>query len=577
MAGRYMLVLLVTSAALAACAKSSAPTAPAASIAPPPPPAAEQQMPAMQAPATLQEWAHGAMLFDGLGSFHRGITTRSKEAQQYFDQGMRFLWAFNHDESTRSFAQAALLDPDCAMCYWGVALTVGPNYNLPFMAQSRAKVAWEAQRTAQEKASAATPVEQALISALSKRYPSADALDPSNSAPVLTAYAQAMAAVAKRFPGDLDVQTLYAESLMNINAWKLWSADHKPAPGTLEITRTLEAVLRRDPNHPGANHYYVHAMEASGHPEKALASAQRLTSMMPGAGHMVHMPAHIMQLVGRYEEAAEANRKGAAADAAYITRTAPPDYYAMYVAHNYQFLAYSTAMEGRRAETLEAVRSLRDTIPDSMLLAMPGSDWPMAEKYAAMVRFGLWDQMLLEPAPDSRLPALTGGYLYGKGVAQAALGQVAAAQSTLAQLQQLSDSIPAETPAGFNTAKDIFQVAALIIQARIADAQNHPDEAIALLRRAAGNEDALAYNEPKDWFFPARHVLGALLLKSGQAAAAESVYHTDLERNPDNGWSLYGLQLALKAQHKDAQAAAVERDFKRAWQHADVQPSASAY
>jgi hypothetical protein len=292
MAHRNLFLLLVASAALTACAKSSAPTAPTASIAPPPPPAADQQMPPMQAPATLQEWAHGAMPFDGLGSFHRSITTSSKEAQQYFDQGMRFLWAFNHDESTRSFAHAALLDPECAMCYWGVALTVGPNYNLPFMAQSRAKVAWEAQRSAQDKASGATPVERALIDALSKRYPSADALDSTNSAPVLSAYAKAMGTVAKRFPDDLDVQTLYAESLMNINAWKLWSADHKPAAGTLEITRTLEAVLRREPNHPGANHYYVHAMEASGHPEKALVSAQRLAGMMPAAGHMDHMPAH---------------------------------------------------------------------------------------------------------------------------------------------------------------------------------------------------------------------------------------------------------------------------------------------
>jgi tetratricopeptide (TPR) repeat protein len=299
--------------------------------------------------------------------------------------------------------------------------------------------------------------------------------------------------------------------------------------------------------------------------------------MMPGAGHMVHMPAHIMQLVGRYEEAAEANRKGAAADVAYFAKTAPPDYYAMYTAHNYQFLAYSAAMEGRRAETLEAVRNLRNTIPDSMLLAMPGFDWQVAEKYSAMVRFGVWDQLLAEQAPDPRLPALTGGYLYGKGVAQAAVGQVAEAQATLSQLQQLIDSVPADTPAGFNSAKDILGVAALIVQARIADAQRRPDDAIALLRRAADSEDALAYDEPKDWFFPARHLLGAQLLKAGQAAAAETVYRTDLERNPNNGWSLYGLALALKAQNKNAQAATVERDFKQAWQHADVQPSASAY
>jgi tetratricopeptide (TPR) repeat protein len=364
---------------------------------------------------------------------------------------------------------------------------------------------------------------------------------------------------------------------MNINAWKLWSADHKPAPGTLEITRTLEAVLRRDPNHPGANHYDVHAMEASGHPGKALISAQRLVGMMPAAGHMDHMPAHIMQLMGRYEEAAEANRKGAAADVAYFAKTTAPDYYAMYTAHNYQFLAYSAAMEGRRTETLEAVRNLRNTIPDSMLLAMPGFDWQIAEKYAAMVRFGVWDQLLAEPAPDPRLPELTAGYLYGKGVAQAAIGQVVQAQATLAQLQQLINAVPADAMAGFNSARDIFRLASLIVQARIADAENRADDAIALLRRAADSEDALAYDEPRDWFFPARHLLGAQLLKARQAAAAEAVYRADLERNPNNGWSLYGLELALKAQNKNAQAAMVEREFKQAWQHADMQPSASAY
>jgi hypothetical protein len=574
---RDLFALLAPGIALTACSQSG--TAPVSTVAPAATPvsAAAPPMPSMQAPATLQQWEHGAMLFDGLGSFHRPITTSSKEAQQYFDQGMRLLWGFNHDESARSFAHAALLDPRCAMCYWGVALTVGPNYNLPFMAQARAKVAFDAERDAKEQASGATPVEQALIDALSKRYPNAQAVDPSNSAPVLTAYAQAMAGVARRFPDDLDVQTLYAESLMNVNAWKLWSADHKPAPGTLEITRTLEAVLRRDPNHPGANHYYVHAMEASGHPEKALVSAQRLAGMMPAAGHMDHMPAHIMQLVGRYEDAAEANRKGAAADLAYFAKTAPPDYYAMYTAHNYQFLAYSAAMEGRRAETLQAVQDLRNTIPDSMLLAMPGFDWPIATRYAAMVRFGVWDQLLSGPAPDPRLPALTGGYLYGKGVAQAAVGQVAAAEATLAQLRQLIDTLPADAIAGFNSAKDVLRVAALMVQARIADAEGHADDAIALVRRAAASEDALAYDEPKDWFFPARHVLGAQLLADGQPAAAEAAYRMDLERNPHNGWSLHGLVLALAAQHRNAEAATVEKQFKLAWQHADVQPSASAY
>src|SRR6185295_3302135 len=285
--------------------------------------------------------------------------------------------------STRSFAKAAQLDPQCAMCYWGVALTVGPNYNLPMMADPRAKVAWAALQDAQKNASHATPVEQALIAALAKRYPNAQPLDPSNEGPILTAYAMAMKEVAGRFPDDLDVQTMYAEAMMGLNAWKLWTPDGKPAPGTEEIVATLESVLKRDPRHPGANHYYVHAIEASPHPDKAVPAAEALRGMMPAAGHLEHMPAHIMQRVGRYEDAAEANRKGAAADARYLATTQPPDYYGMYVAHNYQFLAYSAAMEGRKAETLDAARKLRTSITDELLLAMPGMDWYVVESYEA--------------------------------------------------------------------------------------------------------------------------------------------------------------------------------------------------
>ena len=271
-----------------------------------------------QFPATVEDWAHGARLFAGLGGFHRQASTTSPAAQQYFDQGMRFLWAFNHDESTRSFAKAAELDPACAACYWGVALTVGPNYNVPAMIEPRARVAFDALHEAQQNAAHASPVEQALIEALAARYPSAQPLDPSNLGPVLAAYAAAMRKVAARYPDDLDVQTLCAESEMNVHAWKLWTPAGEPVAGTAEIVARLEGVLRRDPTHPGANHYYIHVMEASADPGKATASAQRLTGMMPAAGHLEHMPAHIMQRIGRYEDAAEANRRGVKADHAYF-------------------------------------------------------------------------------------------------------------------------------------------------------------------------------------------------------------------------------------------------------------------
>ena len=548
---------------------------------PPAPPAAAMgpdAEPMTHAPATLADWARGAMLFDGLGNFHRTITTTSPEAQKYFDQGMRLMWAFNHDEATRSFARAAELDPDCASCYWGVSLTVGPNYNLPFMVAERAQVAAEALALAQQHAAHAQPVEQALIGALAKRYPTALPLDPAAALPVLVAYAGALKEVARQFPQDPDVQTLYAEALMNTNAWKLWTAGGKAAPGTDEIVATLETVLKRDPNHPGANHYYVHTLEASPHPEKAVASAERLRSLMPAAGHLVHMPAHIMQRIGRYEEAAEANRKGAAADLAYVGLTKPLDYYpVMYTAHNYQFLAYAAAMEGRRAETIKATDDSRNSVPDSMLIAMPGADWYVAEMYTARVRFGLWDEILAMPPPNPKLVGLTGGYLYGRAMAFAAKGQLTEARAALTKLQSYSASLPADAPAGMNTVPTLLAVGIPAIQARIAVAEKRPDEALTMLRQAVAAEDRLAYNEPRDWFVPSRQLLGAQLLQSGNAAEAEAIFREDLKQNPDNGWSLFGLQSALEMRGKASAAAQVSKQFATAWQHADFTLTQSAF
>lgn len=532
----------------------------------------------MQVPDSVAAWAEGAQLFDGLGDYHRPVTTASPQAQRYFDQGMRLLWAFNHDESTRSFAKAAQLDPDCAACYWGVALTVGPNYNLPYTAPVRAKVAAEALALAREHASRGSPVEQSLIEALASRYPGAGALDPAGEGPVLKAYAEKMQAVAARFPDDLDVQTLSAEALMNTNAWKLWTADGKPAPGTLRIEAILEAVLAKQPRHPGANHYYAHVMEASPHPEVALASAQRLAGMMPASGHLEHMPAHIYQRLGRYDEAAQANRSGARADGDYLRRTRAPDYYElMYTGHNYQFLAWSTAMQGRRADTLEAVGQSRRATDEALLLAMPGMDWPLAEEYAALLRFGLWDDMLARPAPDPRHEALAGGYLYGRGVALAAKGRIAEARASLDQLNALISRLAPDAGAGLNSARDVLALGAVMVQARIASAEARGNDAIALLREAVRREDALAYNEPADWFLPARHVLGAQLLAAGRTAEAEAVYRRDLELHPANGWALRGLADALRRGGRADEAGEVERQFAAAWQNADTSILASAF
>jgi tetratricopeptide (TPR) repeat protein len=521
-------------------------------------------------PATVAAWAKGAKLFTQLGTYHRAIKTSSTDAQQYFDQGMRLLWAFNHDEATRSFAQAAALDPACAICYWGVALTVGPNYNLPILVEPRAKVAWEAVGLAKQHAATAAPVEQALIGALATRYPGPAPLDPSTIAPVLVAYATAMRDVAQKFPDDLDVQVLYAESLMTTNAWKLWSVDGNPAKGTPEIQQTFERVLAKDPGHPGANHYYIHTMEASPTPERAVAAAERLRGMMPDAGHLQHMPAHIMQRVGRYADASAANRDGVTADIKYAASTQPLDYYGMYLAHNYQFLAYSAAMEGRKAEALDAVTKMRDAMPVAMLLEMPGADWYMTETYMVMLRFGLWDQLLAEPAPDPRLMAQTGGYHYARAVALAAKGRSDDAKAALAELEKNFAATPPDAGAGLGLARDVLAVAVLVAKGEIARASGQRDEAIARFTDAIAKEDWLAYDEPADWFVPVRHQLGALLLEAGKARDAETIYREDLRRHPKNGWALFGLAQALRAQKKDSEAAQVDREFAAAWTRADV-------
>ena len=490
---------------------------------------------------------------------------------------MRFVWAFNHDEATRSFAKAAAVDPSCASCFWGVALTLGPNYNMPMMNSARGRVGWDAVKKAEANASHAAPIERALIAAVAKRYSGAAQVDPSNSPPILGAYADAMRRIAARYPNDLDVQTLYAEALMNKAPWRLWNGDGTPAAGTPEIVGILRRILARDPRHPGANHYYIHAIEASRHPEQALPSAVALKSMMPAAGHLVHMPAHIMQRVGRYEEAAEANRKGAAADLSYLKMTAPPDYYPMYLIHNFQFLASSAGMEGRRAETIKTLRTARQYMPDAMLLAMPGFDWSSGFLYDGFVKFGMWDEMLAEPEPNAELPGATISYLQARATALAVKGRFAESEATLAKSQTLIDAVPTEATQGNNSAKPLYVIGQLKARARLASAQGQRDAAIAALTDAVAAEDKLSYNEPSDLIYPVRPLLGAELLAANRPADAEAVFRRDLERHPHNGWSLFGLSRALTAENRNGEAAAVARQFEKSWRNADVRLASSAF
>jgi tetratricopeptide (TPR) repeat protein len=544
----------------------AAPPTPPPQVEPPP-----HEMPAEPAgpPAlTIDELARGASILANLGEYHRTITTTSADAQAYFDQGLRLIYGFNHDEAARSFARATQLDPKCASCYWGLALVLGPNYNVP-MLPDRFPAAWAAVQQAQANAAAATPVEQALIAALARRYPGAEPKDPMAMAPFNQAYADAMGAVAKDFADDLDVQVLRAEALMDLNPWKLWSADGKPAPGTEQIVAILEGVLAKAPRHPGANHYYIHAIEASAHPEKAVASAERLAALIPGGGHIVHMPAHIYQRVGRYADASAANRKAIDVDLGYMGHAPSWGYYGMYLVHNYGFLSFSASMEGRSAESIAAAEASAKNFPPVMLEMMPGMDFFISEPVLARVRFGKWEEILASPRPDAKYPVLTAIWLHAHGVASAATGKVEDAARDLAELRALAARIPPEATTSTNSITDVAAVASAVLAAAIAQKQGAPDTD-ALWAAAVAAEDKLAYSEPNDWFIPVRHYQGASLLAGKKYKEAEAVYRADLAHNPGNGWGLFGLAQALRGEKKTAEAARIEAQQKKAWSRADV-------
>ncbi len=548
---------------LAACASRTRSTTTLTSA----PTAQVVRRPAAEAPPpAVQELARGAFVYEGLGTLHRPVTA-SPEAQRWFDQGLRLTYAFNHDEAARSFARGAEIDPSCAMCFWGAAYVLGPNYNVPMLAH-RAPVAWQALERARAAAPRTRPVEQALVDALARRYRGPEPLDPVAMAPYNEAYAMAMRGVAQRFPHDDDVQVLFAESMMDLNPWKLWSREGMPAPGTEEIVTTLERVLSRSPTHPGANHYYIHAVEASRTPERAIASAERLGDLIPGAGHVVHMPAHIFQRVGRYADASEANAKAIAVDLAYLGKTKAPGYYPMYLGHNHGFLAFSASMEGRSVVSLSSARASAKAVPPEMLEMMPGMDFFASEPLLAMVRFGRWDELLSEPRPDAKYPVLTALWLHAHGMALASRGRPDAAKSDLAELTDLEGRLPPDLQASNNRAKDIVAVAAKVLQARIATMERRPEQ-FALWENAVALGDRLSYSEPDDWFYPIRHYQGAALLDGGRAREAEAVYREDLVAHPRNGWALFGLSRALEAEGKRAEAADARAAFEVAWSQAD--------
>lgn len=555
----------------ASCGGSSEPARPMAHA----PPMASSGTETPPGSRTLQGLAEGAVLFDDLGDHHREITTRSPEAQAFFDQGLRLTYGFNHDEAARSFARAAQLDPSCAMCFWGAAYTLGPNYNMP-MLPDRAAAAWDALQRARAAAPGATAVEQALIDALSQRYAGPEHLDAEAMQPHVEAYAAAMRDVATRFPEDADVLALAAEAAMNVRPWNLWDRDGSPAPGTEAIVAMLERAIALDPDHPGAHHYYIHATEASRDPGRALPSAERLPGLMPGAGHTVHMPAHVYQRVGRYADASAANRAAIEADARYLARVTPPGYYPLYVAHNHGFLAYSASMEGRANESLAAAREAASTMPMDVVCGMPGMDFFMTEPLLVMVRFGRWDELLEEPEPPAQHAVHRAFWRHARGMALASRDRLDEARADLAELERIRAEIPEDLLTGLNEGRLVLELAAKILEARIAERAG--EDSIPLWEQAVALEDRLSYNEPADWFYPSRHYLGAALLDAGRARDAERVYREDLERNPENGWALFGLTRALRAQRGRARdAAEIEQRFRDAWARADIVLERSAF
>ncbi len=510
-------------------------------------------------------------LYSGLGTHLRAVRTSDPLAQKYFDQGLAFLYAFNHDEANRSFQQAAEIDPDCAMAYWGIALANGGHINRPTVDADRAKKAYVAVTKA--KAARANEADRELIGALSKRY--ADPL-PEDRAQLDRAYSSAMKALWKKYPQDADIGALYAESLMNLRPWDLWTADGKPQPETREIVATLEAVQKMNPNHPLALHLYIHAVEASSDPGRANEAADRLRHLQPGLGHMVHMPSHIDVRCGRWQEAIEANRRAIDADREYRKRSLKQDFYHLYMAHNHHMLAYAAMMSGQSKLALVEVRTMVDEMPNEWARENAAiADGFMAASWKVMIRFGMWDEVLEEPIPPAIFPIARALRHHVRGVAYSAKFQTKEAREELNAMRECVKALSKESQFGNNRTSDLFEVADRMLEGEILFREGKISESIRLLREAVKHEDLLKYDEPPDWIIPVRHALGAILLHEGQASEAEKVYREDLKRWPNNGWSLFGLAESLKSQGKAEEAKNVREQFKTSWRFADVNITAS--
>jgi tetratricopeptide (TPR) repeat protein len=513
--------------------------------------------------------------FGGQGARHFPVTTSSAEAQRWFDQGLTLCYGFNHAEAIRSFEQAAAVDPDCAMAWWGIAYAWGPHINNPEMNEEAIRQSHAAMTTAMQKLAQASPLERMLIEALHHRYAQPS---PPDRMPLNQAYAAVMREVWRKNPANADVGALFAEALMNLRPWDLWTPDGRMQPGTDELAATLAAVLELEPKHPAALHFSIHTWEASPTPEKALPAADLLRDLVPWAGHLVHMPAHIDIRLGRYADAAEANRKAVAVDLDYVEKAGRDGFYTIYRAHNYHFLAYAAMFEGRREVALTAARDMAREVPLEVVRAFPDLlDGFHAVPYHVMVRFGMWKELLDEPRPPTDLPVMQAMWRYGRTMALSSLGRVEESEREFSAFRNACREVPDSRTMGNNATLEILDIGLLLAEGELEYRRGSHDRAFELLRDAARRDDELRYDEPWGWMQPVRHALGALLLEQGRIAEAETVYRADLVRHPDNGWALTGLAECLERDGRRAEADQVRDRFAAAWRRADTPVAASCF
>jgi len=524
---------------------------------------------AAQEHASHNTQAKPATLMSGLGNLHHPVSTDNTQAQQFFDQGLRLIYAFNHDEAARSFQRAADLDPKLAIAYWGVAEAVGPNYNDP-ASEDRFKEAHAAIQKAVDLSANASPSERDYIQAMAKRFPADPKADLRKAA---EDYRDAMRELMNKYPDDLDAATLFAESAMNLHPWGLWHPDGTPEAGTEEIVATLEAVIQRDPNHLGAVHYYIHSVEASPNPQRALAGANRLAALAPAAGHIVHMPAHIYVRTGDFDAAVKTNEAAAAADRTYLrSSNAQGMYPAMYYSHNLHFIAAAASMNGNYAKASKAAEMLAAHV-SPYVKDMPDLEAFMTISMAVDVRFQKWNEILKMPQPAADRKMTTTYWHFARGMARAGTGKLDDAEAEHKTLAAIRDATPPDTIFAMpfnNKTKDVLTIAVNVLGAKIAMANKDSGSAVALLREAVAIQDKLNYGEPPDWFSPVRESLGAALLMSGNATEAEKTFREDLDRNPRNPRSLFGLHAALQAQNRSYDAQFVEKEFQASWKSADT-------